>query len=170
MFPIQRVRNKALSQLSGCPTERTARQPCGASGATSEGAATRSCPPSRRRSPPTRGCAARRAWRSSTRRAASGARPARSGAGTRDGLSVADVEEKRHAADLRAKDGENARKISEALSEAYAGHAAELAAQLESTRRRSSSRSPVASVLRGEDSYKEEEEDRQRARGEGICR
>ena len=44
-------------------------------------------------------------------------------------LIVSDAREKQYAAQLRAKDGENAQKISEALSEAYAGHAAELAAQ-----------------------------------------
>ena len=73
--------------------------------------------------------AARLAVLDAARRQRRSARAFRSWNASTVAKAVADVEAKRRAADLRAKDGENARKISEALSEAYAGHAAELAAQ-----------------------------------------
>ena len=73
--------------------------------------------------------AARLAVLDAARRQRRSARAFRSWNASTVAKAVADAEAKRHAVALRAKDGENARKISEALSEAYAGHAAELAAQ-----------------------------------------
>ena len=73
--------------------------------------------------------AARLAVLDAARRQRRSARAFRSWNASTVAKAVADVEAKRHAAQLRVKDGENALKISEALSEAYAGHAAELAAQ-----------------------------------------
>ena len=73
--------------------------------------------------------AARLAVLDAARRQRRSARAFRSWNASTVAKAVADAEAKRHAAQLREKDGENALKISEALSEAYAGHAAELAAQ-----------------------------------------
>ena len=73
--------------------------------------------------------AARLAVLDAARRQRRSARAFRSWNASTVAKAVADAEAKRHAVLLREKDGENARKISEALSEAYAGHAAELAAQ-----------------------------------------
>ena len=83
--------------------------------------------------------AARLAVLDAARRQRRSARAFRSWNASTVAKAVADAEAKRHAASLREKDGENAQKISEALSEAYAGHAAELAAQAREHERPNSS-------------------------------